>query len=47
MVVYWSYESGDQEYVSGGIRERLMQFGNVLLHFFTRTRWSRTFKIVG
>ena len=47
MLVYWSYESGDQEYVVGGIRERLMQFGNVLLHFFTRTRWSRTFKIIG
>ena len=47
MLVYWSYESGDQEYVGGGVRERLMQFSNVLLHFFTRTRWNRTFKIIG
>jgi len=24
----------------------LMQFGSVMLHFFTRTRWSRTFKVI-
>ena len=46
-VVYWSFESGPEV---GGIPEaednRLRQMGQVALHFFTRTRWDRTFRIV-
>jgi len=47
MLVYWSYESDEQEYTSDSVGERLTQFGNVFLHFFTRTRWSRTLKVIG
>jgi signal peptidase I len=46
MLVYWSYESDEQSYVSSGLADSLRQFGNVILHFFTRTRWERTFRII-
>ena len=46
MFVYWSYESNEQSFISSGVADRLMQFGNVILHFFTRTRWERTFKLI-
>jgi len=46
MLVYWSYEADEQEYVSSGVSESLAQFGNVILHFFTRTRWGRTFQVI-
>jgi signal peptidase I len=46
MLVYWSYESDEQSYVSAGLADSLRQFGNVILHFFTRTRWERTFRII-
>jgi signal peptidase I len=46
MLVYWSYESDEQSYVSTGLTDSLRQFGNVILHFFTRTRWERTFRII-
>ncbi|HEX9700331.1 MAG TPA: signal peptidase I [Acidobacteriota bacterium] len=46
MLVYWSYESDEQSYVSTGLADSLRQFGNVILHFFTRTRWERTFQII-
>ena len=46
MFVYWSYESSEPSFISSGVADRLMQFGNVILHFFTRTRWERTFKLI-
>ena len=46
MFVYWSYEANEPSLISSGAADRLMQFGNVILHFFTRTRWDRTFKLI-
>jgi signal peptidase I len=46
MLVYWSYEAEEQPYDSAGISDSLTQFGNVILHFFTRTRWERTLKVI-
>ncbi|HYC60949.1 MAG TPA: signal peptidase I [Thermoanaerobaculia bacterium] len=44
-MVYWSF---DWEPLPGGssIRDRVRELGNVALHFFTKTRWKRTFFIV-
>ncbi|MGD8329429.1 MAG: signal peptidase I, partial [Acidobacteriota bacterium] len=46
MLVYWSYEADEQAYATTSVSDSLTQFGNVVLHFFTRTRWGRTFHII-
>lgn len=46
MLVYWSYAADEQTYATSGVSDSLTQFGNVILHFFTRTRWDRTLKII-
>lgn len=44
-MVYWSFdwEPGSPE---SSVRDRIRELGNVVLHFFTNTRWKRTFFIV-
>jgi signal peptidase I len=44
-MVYWSFESGEIS-PPATVRERMRELRNVLLHFFTSTRWHRTFFIV-
>ncbi len=46
MLVYWSYESNEQSFSAASVSERLKQFGNVVLYFFTRTRWDRTLEVI-
>lgn len=43
--VYWSYEvppDGDPEPV--GLAAQLQRYGSILVHFFSRSRWERTFQ---
>ena len=46
LVIYWSYETPRDEYLQTSIKDRVSQFTDVFLNFFTKTRWSRTFKII-
>jgi signal peptidase I len=46
LVIYWSYETPADEYLRTSLSDRLQQVGDLLLHFFTKTRWRRTFKLV-
>jgi signal peptidase I len=46
LAIYWSYETPRDEYLQTGLSERLKQFGDVILNFFTKTRWKRTLKII-
>jgi signal peptidase I len=46
LVIYWSYETDDRAYLRTGFFERLKQFADVAINFFTKTRWSRTLKII-
>jgi len=43
---YWSFETPESEYDRTGIGNRLEWMGHVALHFFTETRWKRTFHLV-
>jgi signal peptidase I len=43
LVIYWSYESGREDYLDEGYAASLKQLGGVVIHFFTRTRWERLF----
>lgn len=46
LTVYWSYETPRDEYLQTGITDKLRQFADVFLNFFTKTRWKRTLKII-
>jgi signal peptidase I len=42
---YWSFETPESVYEQTGLGPRLAWMGHVVLHFFTQTRWSRTFHL--
>lgn len=46
LLVYWSFETPEQEYTETSLGDRLSQTANLLFHFFTKTRWRRTLHIV-
>jgi signal peptidase I len=46
LLIYWSFETPEDEYRRTSAAERLQQTGDLLLHFFTKTRWRRTFRLV-
>jgi len=43
LLVYWSYEGGDYPVKIG---DRIVSVLDTAIHFFSRTRWSRTFHMV-
>jgi len=42
--IYWSYNSTSREYLTPGLWHKIKDFVNTIIHFFTKTRWKRTFK---
>jgi signal peptidase I len=44
LVIYWSYESGREDYIDEGYAASAKRLGSVFVHFFTRTRWERLFR---
>lgn len=43
LMIYWSYESGREDYLDEGAAATAKRFGSVVSHFFTKTRWERLF----
>jgi signal peptidase I len=43
LMIYWSYESGREDYVDEGLGASAKRILGVITHFFTRTRWERLF----
>jgi signal peptidase I len=43
---YWSFKTSEQDYERTGIGSNLEWMAHVALHFFTDTRWGRTFHVV-
>ena len=41
LVIYWSYESGREDYEDESAGATIKGLGSVFVHFFTRTRWDR------
>jgi signal peptidase I len=41
MMIYWSYESGRDDYADDGLGATIRRTLSVIGHFFTRTRWER------
>ena len=43
MMIYWSYESGREDYLDEGVTATARRLFSVVTHFFTKTRWERLF----
>jgi signal peptidase I len=43
---YWSFKTSETEYDQTGVTHQLAWLGHVALHFFTDTRWKRTFHVI-
>ncbi len=46
LFIYWSYETPRGEYMQNSLADRLSQTFDLIVHFFTKTRWGRTFRFV-
>ena len=44
LIIYWSFEAPTADLTNGNIG--LDHIFDVITHFFTKTRWSRTFKLI-
>jgi signal peptidase I len=40
---YWSFKTPEDQYLQTGLASNVAWMGHVALHFFSDTRWSRTF----
>jgi signal peptidase I len=46
LIIYWSYQATTEELTGNSFGSLLSHFGDLALHFFSRTRWDRTFRLV-
>jgi signal peptidase I len=46
LIVYWSYRASTEDLAGSSVGSMLSHFVDLGQHFFTRTRWSRTFRII-
>ncbi|MFB3920493.1 MAG: signal peptidase I [Terriglobia bacterium] len=46
LIIYWSYETPREEYMQNSLWDKVSQTADLLIHFFTKTRWRRTFGLV-
>jgi len=44
VIIYWSFEAPTQDLINGNVG--VDHIIDVVTHFFTKTRWSRTFKLI-
>jgi signal peptidase I len=43
LMIYWSYESGREDYLDEGVGASAKRLFSFVTHFFTKTRWERLF----
>ena len=46
MLIYWSFITPPDQYQMRGAGDRLGFLAHIVIHFFDKTRWSRTLRIV-
>jgi signal peptidase I len=46
LMIYWSFETARDEYLRTSPGERIERITDVVFHFFSKTDWKRTFKII-
>jgi len=45
-MIWWSYDEDRDDYLRTSFLDRLKSISSKLAHFFTRSRWGRTFQII-
>jgi len=46
LIIYWSYDANTESLASTSVNTLLRHFVDLGEHFFTKTRWSRTFRLI-
>jgi signal peptidase I len=46
LLIYWSYDATTEQLTDASVGATVSHIEDLFLHFFTRTRWNRTFKII-
>src|SRR5437763_10028657 len=46
MFIYWSFETPEGQYTKTSWGERVTFLAKIVIHFFDRTRWKRTLRVV-
>jgi signal peptidase I len=46
LIIYWSFVTDPNEHLRDSLPDKIEQFADVFINFFTKTRWSRTFSLV-
>jgi signal peptidase I len=46
LIIYWSYETPRGQYEQTSVGDRVQQMADMIVHFFSKTRWRRTFKLI-
>jgi signal peptidase I len=46
LLIYWSYRASTEDLAGSSVDSLLTHFVDLGEHFFTRTRWDRTFRII-
>jgi signal peptidase I len=46
LIIYWSYNASTESLASSSVTSLLSHFLDLTEHFFTKTRWDRTFRLI-
>src|SRR5712692_7565281 len=46
LIIYWSYDAATQSLASSSVSALSRHFVDLAQHFFTKTRWNRTFMLI-
>jgi signal peptidase I len=46
LIIYWSYDANTESLASTSVSTLLRHFVDLGEHFFTKTRWNRTFRLI-
>ncbi|HEX3684154.1 MAG TPA: signal peptidase I [Bryobacteraceae bacterium] len=46
LLIYWSYQAPSEDLTGSSVNSLITHFIDLGEHFFTRTRWERTFRII-
>jgi len=46
LIIYWSYDANTESLASSSVNALSRHFVDLAQHFFTKTRWNRTFRLI-
>lgn len=46
LIIYWSYDASTESLASSSVNALARHFVDLAEHFFTKTRWNRTFRLI-